>query len=106
MKLLFLVPVLVLVAAISGCSTTSNDARAANATYACQQKCVQLSSSLMDFTNGPCLDDAIAPDWVCDMAHYPREAVDNDPANQCPSYGKTAHHFVEVTEHCRLIRAV
>jgi hypothetical protein len=44
---------------------------------------------------------------VCDVAHSPRQEVDNNPHNQCQSYliGQ-AHHFVEVTPECRLIRAV
>lgn len=58
---------------------------------------------------GPCLLDPIPiePDWVCDVAHSPRQEVDNNPHNQCQSYliGQ-AHHFVEVTPECRLIRAV
>ncbi len=90
---------------VSGC-VVSSSAGASQASSACQAKCIQLVSSNMDFSNGPCIDDSIAPDWVCDMAHGPRQPVDDDPANQCPSFGKTAHHFVEVTENCRIIRIV
>ena len=58
---------------------------------------------------GPCLLDPIPnePDWVCDVAHSPRTGVDNNPHNQCQDYltGK-AHHFVEVSPECKLIRAV
>ena len=58
---------------------------------------------------GPCLLDPIPnePDWVCDVAHSPRTAVDDNSHNQCQDYltGK-AHHFVEVTPECKLIRAV
>ena len=39
----------------------------------------------VDMTNGPCLG-FVAPDWVADVAHDPRQAVDDDPANQCAAY--------------------
>jgi hypothetical protein len=47
--------------------------------------------------DGPCLG-IITEDWVADVAHDPREAVDDERANQCDEYHSgTAHHFVEVT---------
>lgn len=50
-----------------------------------------------DLTNGPCLGK-IADDWVLDIAHLPREEVDNLPQNQCADYlNGSAHHFVEMT---------
>lgn len=58
---------------------------------------------------GPCLLDPIPnePDWVCDVAHSPRQEIDNNPHNQCQSYLKgETHHFVEVSPECKLIRAV
>jgi hypothetical protein len=58
---------------------------------------------------GPCLLDPIPiePDWVCDVAHNPRQPVDDNPHNQCQSYLRgEAKHFVEVTPECKLIRAV
>lgn len=60
-----------------------------------------------DLSNGPCISDEIYKDWVCDVAHSPRQPVDNIPENQCSAFreGK-AHHFVEVDENCNLIRAV
>lgn len=56
-----------------------------------------------DLSSGPCLGK-IADDWVLDVAHLPRQDVDNDPANQCAEYrsGK-AHHFVEVTPQGEII---
>jgi hypothetical protein len=46
------------------------------------------------------------PDWAVDVAHDPRQAVDDEPANQCQSYraGRT-HHFVELATDGQLIRA-
>ena len=60
-----------------------------------------------NFSNGPCLSNEIKPDWVCDVAHNPRQPIDDLPENQCSAYieGK-AKHFVEVTETCELIKAV
>ncbi len=61
-----------------------------------------------DLSAGPCLSEGIPglSDWVVDVAHDPRLAVDDQPANQCQSYrdGKT-HHFVELTPGGQLIRA-
>lgn len=50
-----------------------------------------------DLSQGPCLGK-IADDWVLDIAHLPREQVDDAPANQCTDYreGKV-DHFVEMS---------
>lgn len=64
-----------------------------------------------DISAGPCLSDEKEdwphPDWVCDVAHSPRQDIDDQPENQCKAYrdGK-AHHFVEVDTNCDLIRKV
>ncbi|MBI4360719.1 hypothetical protein HY572_03020 [Candidatus Micrarchaeota archaeon] len=72
-----------------------------------------------DLTKGPCLS-AMGPtppryddfkgqwnpqfkDWVCDVAHDPRQPVDDLPENQCPEFGVSANHFVEVDENCNVI---
>ncbi len=58
-----------------------------------------------DMDMGPCLSNTIAPGWVCDVAHNPREDVDNLPENQCKSFRLgDAQHFVEVDEECEIIR--
>ncbi len=59
-----------------------------------------------DFTSGPCLSNALIPDWVLDIAHSPRQPIDDRPANQCSALleGK-AHHFVELDPDGNLIRA-
>ncbi|MFH1256275.1 MAG: hypothetical protein V1494_03185 [Candidatus Diapherotrites archaeon] len=75
------------------------------ATQACILLCEQKLAEGMDLTAGPCLSNEIYPDWVCDVAHTPRAAADNNPANQCPEYAKTKSHFVEVNPNCQLIRA-
>ena len=51
----------------------------------------------IDLSNGPCLGK-IADDWVLDIAHIPREDIDNLPENQCADYSSgKVHHFVEMT---------
>lgn len=59
-----------------------------------------------DFSKGPCLSNALLPDWVLDIAHNPREPIDNLPENQCSAYREgSAHHFVELDPKGNLIRA-
>jgi hypothetical protein len=61
-----------------------------------------------DLSSGPCLSESLPglSDWAVDIAHDPRQPVDDQPANQCQSYlnGDT-HHFVELTPAGQLIRA-
>ncbi len=59
-----------------------------------------------DFSTGPCLSNALMPDWVVDIVHSPRLSIDDLPENQCPAYieGK-AHHFVELDTEGNLARA-
>ena len=59
----------------------------------------------VDMSQGPCLG-VVAPDWVADVAHDPRQDVDDDPANQCAAYRNgTADHFVELDPNGELIRS-
>lgn len=78
----------------------------------CQHLCYYAKAQDINLAPGPCLSDLFesqwnVPDWVCDVAHSPRQPVDNLPQNQCTAYreGK-AHHFVEVDENCNVIRVV
>ena len=70
----------------------------------CVELCKQAKAKGVDLSNGPCLSNSVVPGWVCDVAHWPRQPVDNDPRNQCSAFGKTAFHFVEVDENCSVIR--
>lgn len=75
-----------------------------SAVAACVSAC---KSSALDLSVGPCLLDPIeGTDWVCDVSHFPREDVDNNPINQCKTFqnGPSAH-FVEVNPDCGLIRS-
>ncbi len=68
----------------------------------CQALCRQWLARGDDLSSGPCLTNAIAPGWVCDVAHKPRQPVDN--VTTCSAYGKNAQHFVEVDPECNFIR--
>jgi hypothetical protein len=65
-------------------------------------------ASSLDLSKGPCLAESLPglSDWAVDIAHDPRQPVDDQPANQCQSHidGQT-HHFVELTPSGQLIRA-
>jgi hypothetical protein len=68
----------------------------------------QLQASGQDLSAGPCISESLPglPDWVADVAHDPRQPVDDDPANQCRRYRSgQAHHFVELNVDGQLIRA-
>lgn len=83
-----------------------NQENKTQAVIKCQDLCQQESTNDgQGFDVGPCLSNAIAPDWVCDVAHKPRQTVDDDPAHQCSAVreGK-AHHYVEVDGNCNIIK--
>lgn len=59
----------------------------------------------VDMSPGPCLSNDLIPDWVCDVAHNPRQEMDNDPDNQCSAFEeKKAHHFVELDQSGQVIQ--
>ena len=61
-----------------------------------------------ELRRGPCIAEQLPglPDWVVDIAHSPREPVDEVPANQCQRFRTgQAHHFVELDPAGHLIRA-
>lgn len=59
-----------------------------------------------DFSSGPCLSNAVMPNWVADIVHSPRLPIDDLPENQCPGYLQGgAEHFVELDLSGNLIRA-
>jgi hypothetical protein len=58
-----------------------------------------------DFSDGPCLTDALLPGWVADIVHSPRTPEDDLPKNQCSAFiNGTATHFVELDTEGNLIR--
>ena len=81
------------------------------AMYACEDICNGFLDEGVNLSSGPCLsdnnEDWVVADWVCDVAHLPRIAADDNSENQCSEYRTgQAHHFVEVDENCDIIRAV
>ena len=73
----------------------------------CQQACYKALNEGKDLSQGPCLLDPMSDsNWVCDIAHKPREAVDNERENQCDSWHNgSAKHFIELTPECEFITA-
>ena len=61
--------------------------------------------TILELDKSPCLSNEVIEDWVCDVAHDPRQDIDNMPENQCSAFreGK-AHHFVELDENCEVIK--
>ncbi|OYT42480.1 MAG: hypothetical protein B6U78_01105 [Candidatus Aenigmarchaeota archaeon ex4484_224] len=81
----------------------------------CIQLCQEAKSKGMNLENGPCLSDNNPKwnltKWVCDIAHWPRQEIDNKKENQCNAWWDAylSHkeiHFVELFPNCSLIRAV
>jgi hypothetical protein len=71
---------------------------AARAAYAAEEEGA-------DFSRGPCLG-VVLEGWVADIAHDPRQDVDDEPENQCEAYRSgEAGHFVELDLDGDLIRA-
>jgi hypothetical protein len=96
---------------VAGCASGPSKAATTDADDACVAACKAALAGKRDLANGPCLSDdkpggVIAPSFVCDVAHAPRQKIDDEPANQCATYrsGK-ASHFVEVDPTCTLIRS-
>lgn len=84
-----------------GSSERSDAVAAAKVAYAAVKKAGG------DFSEGPCIANYLPglPDWVADIAHDPRKAVDDDPANQCTrARNGDASHFVELDPAGNLIR--
>jgi hypothetical protein len=113
----FLILLLIEIVFLSLCTQKTQDFRTAvtadikqQAIIDCIDKCNSVKN-IQDLNNGPCLlDPDPYPDmsnWVCDIAHDPRQDVDNLPENQCSAFREgRAKHFVELDENCNLIRAV
>jgi hypothetical protein len=64
--------------------------------------------SSAELKRGPCVAERLPglSDWVVDVAHDPRVAVDDQPQNQCRRFrAGDASHFVELDPQGNLIRA-
>jgi hypothetical protein len=99
-------PVLVVAFALAaGCRGGSDDGERERAIAAAHVAYEQEAAAGTDFADGPCLG-VVLDNWVADVAHDPREEVDDRPENQCGAY-RNGHieHFVELSPQGILIRA-
>jgi hypothetical protein len=109
-RLIPIVP-LVAVAVAAGCGgggENANPSGSERAVGEAQAAFRQVQLSGRDLSTGPCISESLPllPDWVADIAHDPRQPVDDEPANQCQRYRSgEAHHFVELNTDGQLIRA-
>jgi hypothetical protein len=98
----------VLAAFIAGCGGSSGASQGDRDKAVAAARFLYAGKAKQDLSSGPCLSESIPglSDWAVDIAHDPRRAVDDEPANQCQSFrdGET-HHFVELTPEGQLIRA-
>lgn len=104
----FAATALVLGALIAGCGGGSDAGQGDRDKAVAAAQFLFAGQAKRDLGNGPCLSESLPglSDWAVDIAHDPRQAVDDQPANQCQSFrdGQT-HHFVELTPDGQLIRA-
>lgn len=96
---------------LAGCGSSGSQVNPSGSQRAVDEAQVafrQLQASGTDLSAGPCIAESLPglPDWVADIAHDPRQPIDDVPANQCQRYRSgQAHHFVELTPQGELIRA-
>ena len=58
-----------------------------------------------DFSNGPCIAEEVIDDWSVDIAHDPRQDIDDQPENQCQFYrDRKTKHFVELDPEGNVLR--
>jgi hypothetical protein len=80
----------------AGCGGGPDEAEKERAITAAKKAYAAAQDRGVDFAEGPCLG-VIMEGWVADVAHEPRQAVDDRPENQCEAYRSgEADHFVEL----------
>ena len=85
---------------------TSRDAAKERAVLICDEQIKKIPPE--EWKKGPCISDGQnkLADWVVDVAHSPRQAVDDEPSNQCTAFvEKRITKFVELDTGCNVIRA-
>jgi hypothetical protein len=105
--LIILIILSLIVSGINGCEKETS-LGAEDVKNICIDACKAVLAEGQNLSVGPCLLNPIPnTDYVCDIAHSPRQEIDNLPENQCSSFreGK-AKHFIEVTPECKFIKAV
>jgi hypothetical protein len=94
-----LIGALLLVAGCGGAKADEETIELARQTYA------KAKARGVDMSRGPCLG-VIKEGWVADVAHDPRQEVDDRPENQCAAYREgDADHFVELDPKGNFIRS-
>jgi len=105
LPLLALLPLALLIGCGGGSPGQDTRDRAVNAAMQAYHE-AKMNGTNLD--RGPCIAEQLPglPDWVADVAHEPRQTVDDQPANQCRRFRDgEAHHFVELDPSGNLIRA-
>jgi hypothetical protein len=88
--------------AVSGCGGTEADPETVRLA---KQAYERAKARGVDMARGPCLG-IIKPGWVADVAHDPRQDIDDEPENQCAAYREgEADHFVELDPDGNFIRS-
>ncbi len=87
------------------CRMLDSQETAYKACYDCLLNCNLGYQAGVDFSDGPCLKEAIIEDWACDIIHDPRTSVDDLNINQCQQYPEYSAHIIETTPKCRFVRA-
>lgn len=105
LPLLALLPLVLVMGCGGGSPSQDTRDRAVNEAMQAYQEAKETGT---DFARGPCIAEQLPglEDWVVDVAHEPRQPVDDQPANQCQRFRDgDAHHFVELSPAGDLIRA-
>lgn len=88
-----------------GCGGEAEESERDRAVAAARAAYAEAKEAGTDFAAGPCLG-VVVEGWVADVAHDPRQEVDDRPENQCEAYRSgEADHFVELDPDGELIRA-
>jgi len=72
----------------------------------------QVKDAGQDLSKGPCLSNELSGNaaypetvWVLDIAHNPREAIDDFSENQCPAFREgRARNFIELDLNGQVIQ--
>ena len=92
-------------AVAAGCGGGADEDERDRAIAAAEAAYQEARAAGVELEDGPCLG-VVLDNWVADVAHEPRQEVDDRPENQCEAYRSgEAEHFVELDPDGNLIRA-
>jgi hypothetical protein len=92
----------------AGCGGGVSESEKDRAVAAAEKAYATAKAQGKDLFTGPCIAERLPglPEWVADVAHDPRQPVDDQATNQCARYRDAeASHFVELDPAGKLIRA-